>query len=142
MPQLKAAIIEAPHVMMEDHSLEGIAKARTMLDYPDIIKALNRYHHGRAEQLIDHWTSHWLKADLKDWEAIEELKKIHIPLLLIQGDKDEYGTFAQIDRIEEHVKSTLLQIQKVPDCGHIPHLQKQDEVLDFSLRFIHQIAQR
>lgn len=139
MPQLLGAIIEAPHVLLEDHSLSGIKLARRMLDKPDLIRALNRYQGGRAAQLIDAWTSHWLKADTNDWEAIEQLKRIEIPLLLIQGDNDEFGTFAQLDAIEKYAKSKIIHIEKLSDCGHMPHIQHQEKVINRTQNFINNI---
>ncbi len=139
MPELLGAIIEAPHIMLEQHSLAGIAKARTMLNNPEILKVLDRYHQGRAANLIDTWSSHWLKANTKDWDATQELRKIKTPLLLIQGDNDEFGTYEQIDRIAREAQSTLIEVAKLKDCGHIPHLQQTEKVLELCETFVQQI---
>ncbi len=139
LPQLLASVVEAPHVMLEEHSLKGIEKARELLQQPDLLRALNRYQNGRAEQLIDQWTSHWLKANLNDWEAVEEMKQIKVPLLLIQGDQDEYGTFAQIERVAENAQSKTLAIMKIENCGHVPHLQYPEKIIDACRNFLNSI---
>ena len=136
IPSLKAAIIEAPHVIFEDHSMEGIKKARKILDSPEILKAINRYHFGRAEKLIDDWTSFWLNSKAEDWELLEELKRVNTPILLIQGEEDDFGTFKQIDTIENLVKSHIIDIQKLENCGHIPHLQHQNTVIKLTKDFL------
>ncbi len=136
MPQLLGAIIEAPHVIFEQHSINGIAKARTMLNKKELIRVMDRYHNERAAKLIDDWTSYWLNADPKVWEVGDELKKINIPLLLIQGDNDEFGTYKQIDIIANEVNSNIVEIAKLLDCGHIPHLQQMDKVLELTDDFI------
>jgi pimeloyl-ACP methyl ester carboxylesterase len=139
MPQLLGAIIEAPHIMFEQHSLDGIAKARTMLDQPKLIRIMDRYHSGRAAQLIDAWTSFWLNADPKEWEAGDEIKKIKKPLLLIQGDNDEFGTYNQIDKVTNEAQSKILEVAKLPECGHIPHLQQMDKVIELTEEFIQKL---
>jgi len=139
MPQLLGAIIEAPHVMFEQHSLDGIAKARTMLDKKELIRIMDRYQSGRAAKLIDAWTSHWLNANPKEWEAGDELKKIEKPLLLIQGDDDEFGTYDQIDKVANEAQSKIIEVAKLPECGHIPHLQQMEKVMQLTENFIQKL---
>jgi pimeloyl-ACP methyl ester carboxylesterase len=136
MPNLLGSIIEAPHVMMENHSLAGIQMARNMLLNAEIMRAMNRYQNGRAERLVDDWTAHWLNADLRDWDAKDEIMKLSLPLLLMQGDDDEFGTMEQLYKIQKFAKSEILQLFEIKNCGHIPHLQQQNEVLGKSTQFI------
>ena len=139
LPQIKAAIVEAPHIFLEEHSLYGIRKARKLLDNSTIISILNKYHQGRAYTLIDKWTAHWLAANDIDWNAKSELNKITLPLLLIQGYNDDFGTFAQIDNVASSVKSKIIQVEKIEDCGHVPHLEKQEIIIDLTKDFINSI---
>ncbi len=139
LPQVKAAIIEAPHVFLEEFSLNGIRNARKILDNEKIIRLMDRYQQGRAAELIDKWTVHWLKANTDDWDAVGILKRISIPLLLMQGDKDDFGTFAQIDNVANSVLSEIVEVHKIDDCGHIPHLQKQEIIMEFASEFINRI---
>lgn len=139
MPNLMGAIIEAPHIMYEQHSVNGIAKARAMLDNIKLMRLMNRYHNGRAAKLVDAWTSHWLKANPQEWEAGDEIAKIEKPLLLIQGDDDEFGTFKQIDKVAKEAKSKIIKMAKLPQCGHVPHLQQMEIVLQLTENFIKKI---
>lgn len=139
MPQLLGSIIEAPHVMFEQHSRNGIAKARTMLEKEELIRIMDRYHSGRAAKLIDAWTAHWLNANPKEWEAGDELRKIEIPLLLIQGDDDEFGTYDQIDKVANEAKSKIIEVAKLPECGHVPHLQQMEKVMQLTENFIQKL---
>jgi len=136
MPNLIGAVIEAPHVMLEEHSLNGIKKARKLLENSDVIKVMNRYQSGRAYDLIDRWTSLWIKGNPDDWDAGEGLKDITTPLLLIQGEKDEFGTFAQIDKVANEAQSEIIEVAKIDNCGHIPHLQQQNRIIDITKSFI------
>ena len=139
MPNIKAAIVEAPHVFLEQYSLIGIRKARAILKNEKIIRIMDRYHQNRAAELIDKWSSFWLNSKETDWEASDSLKKITIPLLLIQGDNDDFGTFAQIERVAELAKSNIIEVAKIDNCGHIPHLEKQEEIMKLSHDFINKL---
>jgi pimeloyl-ACP methyl ester carboxylesterase len=133
---LRGIIVEAPHVILEEQSLSGIRKARLMLRKPDLLERMNRYHNGRAGQLIDYWTSFWLRDDVRDWQMLDLLPKIECPVLLIQGDNDDFGTFRQLDLVAERVRSDYVRVEKRSACGHIPHLQQQDWVLEVSKEFL------
>jgi len=139
LANVKAVIVEAPHVFLEEHSLNGIRKARAILNNNKLVRVLDRYHQARAGDLIDKWTAHWLAANDTDWEASSSLKKIIIPLLLIQGDDDDFGTFAQIDMVAQLAESTIIEVAQIKDCGHVPHLQKQEEILKLAQDFINKI---
>ena len=51
------------------------------------------------------------------------------PVLLIQGDRDAYGTSAQLDAIERGVAGPATRIW-LEDCGHAPHRERPEETLD------------
>ena len=133
---LRGIIVEAPHVILEEQSLAGIRKARLMLRKPDILSKLDRYQSGRAARLVDAWTNLWLRDDVRNWQMLDLLPKINCPLLLIQGDDDDFGTFYQLDITAEKVSSEFVRIEKLKDCGHIPHLQQQEKVLQFAEDFL------
>ncbi len=139
MAKVKAVIVEAPHILFEEYSLIGIRKARELLKNDAVIQILNRYHQGRAAELIDKWTAHWLAAKDIDWDASQKLNKITLPLLLIQGYKDDFGTFAQIDNVAKEVKSNIIQVERIEDCGHIPHLEQQEKIINLTEDFINKI---
>ena len=50
-------------------------------------------------------------------------------MLLIQGRDDEYGTLAQLDRIEARVKGPTTRLV-LADCGHSPQRDQEAAVLD------------
>ena len=133
---LLGAIVEAPHVILEEQSLQGIRMARSLLDQKDMISRMNRYQGGRASQLIDAWTSLWLREEIRDWQMLDLLKKVECPLLLIQGDQDDFGTIKQLELVQEYSSSKSIILEELSPCGHIPHLQQQEIVLKLCHRFI------
>lgn len=134
--QLRGIIVEAPHVILEDRSIQGISLTRQMLKVPAMVKRLDRYQNGRAAQLIDVWSGLWLRDDVREWEMLSLIKNITAPMLLIQGDQDDFGTFEQLDITEKLAQSAFKQVEKLSDCGHIPHLQQQDIVMKLAKTFL------
>ena len=57
------------------------------------------------------------------------------PLLAVQGENDRYGTLAQLDAIVEGVSGPAERLI-MPACGHVPHLEKKDELVDAVARFV------
>jgi pimeloyl-ACP methyl ester carboxylesterase len=140
LPQLIGCLVEAPHVILEKMSFNGIRTARAMLRNQDLIERFAKYHGERSYALIDEWTSMWLSLEDGNWDMLEELKAVELPLCLIQGDEDNFGTFEQLHIVKQEVQSECVEIHKLKACGHIPHLQKKEEVLEISRKFISSIV--
>jgi pimeloyl-ACP methyl ester carboxylesterase len=116
----------APHVMVEDISVESIARARTLYETTDLRARLARYH-GDVDGVFWGWNDIWLSSDFRTWNIEPLLPRIRVPVLAIQGLQDEYGTMEQIERIARaapHV--TLVELQ---DCRHSPHRDQPGAVL-------------
>ena len=63
-----------------------------------------------------------------NWNIEEYLPAIGVPLLLIQGADDEYGTLAQLEAITEQATGRTEQLV-LPRCRHSPHRDQETAVL-------------
>ena len=61
------------------------------------------------------------------------------PTLLIQGLDDEYGTLAQLDRIEARVNGPTSRLV-LADCGHSPQRDQEAAVLDAIAAFARDLS--
>jgi|TARA_R110000782_G_scaffold79115_1_gene157317 pimeloyl-ACP methyl ester carboxylesterase len=111
-------ILEAPHVFVEQVTIDSIAGAKTIFETSDLPRRLGRYH-----QDVDHvfwtWNDIWVDPAFRDWNIESCLPAVRAPALLIQGLDDEYGTLEQLDRIEAALQGT--RRLELADCGHSPH---------------------
>lgn len=123
-----AVITEAAHVFVEDVTLAGIRKAVDLYGRTDLKKRLSIYHGANTEGVFHGWADTWLDPRFRHWNAVSELPGVRCPLLVIQGEGDEYGTAFQVMTITEKTSGPA-QAWLVPDCGHIPHLQAKEAVL-------------
>jgi len=123
----------APHVFVEDICVEAIAETREVFSNGELRERMAR-HHRDPEVTFSGWCDVWLDPEFRSWNLEEFLPDIHVPVLLIQGTDDEYGTLAQIDAIERGLSGPVERL--VVSGGHSPHLEHPDEVPAAIARFI------
>ena len=63
------------------------------------------------------------------------------PTLLIQGRDDQYGTLAQLDRIEAGVKGPVSRLV-LEGCGHAPWRDRGAAVIDAIATFAERLPAR
>ncbi len=125
----KGIITEGAHVFVEDITLSGIREAKEAYQKTNLKHKLTKYHGDKVEALFNAWTETWLSQEYKDWNIEKFLPTIYCPVLVIQGEKDEYGSKEQVNSIIYHVKG-VSEKYEVPNVGHTPH--KESEVLTLS----------
>ena len=133
-PRLRALILLAPHVFCEPISVESIAKARDDFLHGDLRRRLAK-HHDDVDGAFWGWNRAWLDPDFMRWNIEEFLPQIEIPVLAIQGDRDPYGTIAQIQAIQRGVRGRF-ESRLLHDCGHSPHRDQRDETTSAIASFL------
>jgi pimeloyl-ACP methyl ester carboxylesterase len=128
----------APHVFIEDVCVDSIAKASAAFDTTDLPKRLGKYHRD-ARKTFHLWADAWLDPAFRKWNIEEYLPRIRCPVLAVQGEADEYGTMAQLDAIARQVGGPC-ELLKLPDCGHSPHKDQPEKVLQALARFVRACA--
>lgn len=115
----------AAHVIIEKISVIGIRNAKETYT-KKLRRPLRKYHGDKTDWVFYHWASTWLDPQFFDWNMIEELKQIQVPVLAVQGELDEYGSSHQLEIIAENCQAQTLLLA---DCGHHPHQEKTDILL-------------
>ncbi|MFN7925384.1 MAG: alpha/beta hydrolase [Bryobacteraceae bacterium] len=121
-----ALVLEAPHVFVEDVTVAGVARMKTAYETSDLPQRLGR-HHADADSLFRVWSGIWLDPKFRSWNIEDCLERITCPVLVIQGEDDEYGTVAQVEAIRVRVPTA--EVIMLPACGHAPHRDQRDAVL-------------
>ena len=121
-------VLMAPHVFVEDITLQSIARVRATYMSGGLRVRLAKYH-THVDDAFFGWADTWLLPEFRSWSIEELVGRITAPLLVVQGQDDEYGTLAQLDRIEARVQG---QVQRLvlADCGHSPHRDQEPAVID------------
>lgn len=132
---VKAAISMAPHVIIEQISVKGLIATQKMATDSDFIERLSKYHGTRTSQLVDRWLNAWLSPWAASWGMDSYLSQISNPVLFIQGTDDHFGTREQAFHIARLIKGSFNTLM-IENCGHIPHLQAEETVLQHVTDFI------
>jgi len=136
--KVRGVVALAPHVFVEPLSIASIARAREQYATTDLRSRLSR-HHADVDSAFRGWNDIWLAPAFRRWNIEASLPGIECPLLLIQGRDDEYGTLAQLDAIEAHVRGPVERVV-LDDCGHAPQRDQPEATLAAMHRFIATLA--
>jgi pimeloyl-ACP methyl ester carboxylesterase len=135
---VKGVVCLAPHAFVEPVCVESIAKIRQSYLDTDLKQRLARYH-TRVDDAFLGWADIWLDPEFLPWSIEDLLGGIDQPLLLIQGEDDEYGTLAQLDRIEAGVNGPTRRLV-LPRCGHSPHRDQEAAVIEAIAAFVNHLS--
>lgn len=133
-PLLKGIITEAAHVFVESETIEGIRAADEAFEEGKL-GGLTKYHGEKTTESFKAWSLTWLSAWFGYWNIEYLLPSIECPLLVIQGRDDQYGTEAQVASIVSKAGGTTRSML-LDDCGHSPHAERPDRVLEVMSEFI------
>lgn len=132
-------ISEAAHVVIEDVTVQGIREARQQYENTDLREKLMRYHGEKTDAVFTAWADTWLDPGLASWDMLGDLARVTCPVLVVQGEGDQYGSRRQVDLIDQHVAGNA-EILWLENCGHVPHLQARPRVLRAMTDFIQRTA--
>jgi pimeloyl-ACP methyl ester carboxylesterase len=131
---LRALILEAPHVFVETLSVESIAAMKRAWETTDLRSRLGR-HHRDVDNAFRGWNDVWLNPAFRDWNIEGFLPEIDVPMLLMQGSDDEYGTWKQVEAIERQVRGPVETVL-VPGARHAAHRDQPELALQKMAAFV------
>lgn len=131
--QLAGVVVLAPHISVEKCALDSIRKARIAYESGNLRTRLAPFHHD-PDSAFWGWNRVWLSPEFTNWSIVDDLPAIVCPVLAIQGEQDEYATMEQIRGIARHVPGSV--ILEIPDCGHVPHRDHRETLLQKIPRFM------
>lgn len=131
----KAVISEAAPAFIEQRTLDGIRAAKTLFGDPEQFARLKRWHGEKAQWVLDTWTEIWLSPQFASWSLEPVLPQVTCPVLVIHGDQDEYGSTRLPEFISGRVSGPV-NMHILEGCGHIPHREMPDAILELISGFI------
>ncbi|TFY96465.1 alpha/beta fold hydrolase [Ramlibacter rhizophilus] len=122
---VSACVVLAPHVIVEDVSVQSIAQAREAFESGGLRERLARFH-ADVDGAFWQWNDIWLSEDFRRFDIRPDCRLIEAPVLAIQGEDDPYGTLRQI----EEIAPTQGPFEKrvLARCGHSPHKDQTEAV--------------
>jgi pimeloyl-ACP methyl ester carboxylesterase len=131
-------VLIAPHFIVEDVTMKAIVAIRNAYDTTDMRTRFQRWH-ANADATVRGWSDVWLNNNVAAWDLREDLAYIRVPILIVQGEHDDFGTVRQIEIAQEEcycpVESLLM-----PGVKHVPHREAPEATLaaiaDFCQRLL------
>ncbi len=127
----------APHVKVEQLTVDSIDAAKSAYTDTDLRSRLSR-HHADVDAAFWGWNRIWLDPAFRGWNIEALLPSIRCPILAIQGEDDEYGTMEQIESIGRAARNARLL--SLPACRHSPQRDQPQAVLAATRDFIATLA--
>jgi pimeloyl-ACP methyl ester carboxylesterase len=137
--RVRAVITEAPHVFTEDLTVRSIEAARDAYEKGDLRPKLARHHGENVDCAFWGWNRAWLDPGFLRWNIEEYLPGIRVPVQVIQGRDDPYGTEEQIRRIQRGVRGPV-DVVLLDACGHSPHREQEQATLAAMTSFVARVA--
>lgn len=133
---VEAVISIAAQAFVEARTLDGIRAAQLQFADPVQRARLERWHtEGRADWVLDAWMGVWLDPDRAGWTLDTSLVRVQCPVLVIHGDRDEYGSTAFPQRIAARVRAPV-DLHILEDTGHVPQRERPTKVLRLCTDFL------
>jgi pimeloyl-ACP methyl ester carboxylesterase len=137
--RVRGLVLMAPHFICEDVTAKSIAEARDAYDNGDLRARLAKYH-ANVDNAFRGWANVWLENDFRQWDISDELAYIRVPVLIVQGEDDQYGTMRQIEIAQEECYCPV-EVAMLPGVKHNPARETPDVTLrhvsDFVSRILH-----
>ena len=105
----------------------SIEKARDAYESGGLRQRLARYQDDNVDCAFWGWNKAWLEPDFLDFNIESYLASIRVPLLVVQGDLDEYGTLDQVDAIVSQAVSRSGSLV-IPNCCHSTHRDAPEQL--------------
>jgi pimeloyl-ACP methyl ester carboxylesterase len=135
--RVRGLVLLAPHFFVEDISIKSIAEAKEAYEKGDLRERLQRYH-NHVDVAFWGWNRAWLDPGFRAWRIDEYLAHVRVPILIVQGRDDQYGTPAQIElaKRDTYCPVEALLLEK---CRHSPQLDQPEATLDAIAEFAHHV---
>jgi pimeloyl-ACP methyl ester carboxylesterase len=133
-PRVHGIVLLAPHFFAEAFGIEEIARAKERYEAGDFRSKLARWHRD-PDNAFYSWSGPWLDPQFMAWDLAPELAAIGVPMLIIQGDQDQYGTLEQVETAKR-LCPTPVEAVILPGIRHIPHRDAPAETLAAVVDFV------
>ncbi|RMG24581.1 MAG: alpha/beta hydrolase [Bacteroidetes bacterium] len=130
-----ALVAIAAHIYVESIGRKAMEEMVHLYESGQLKAQLAKYHGDKTDALFWAWADTWMQADFADWQISELLPAIQGAALIIQGKQDPYATDQHALDIAAGI-GPHAQCRLIADCGHLPHKEKKEELLEMIVNFV------
>jgi len=131
--RISGLVLIAPHFFAEEMGLVAIAQAKVAFESGDLRQRLARWHQN-VDAAFKGWNGAWLDPGFRAWDITDALAYIRVPVAIIQGVDDQYGTQRQIAVAEEQCYCPV-EVTLLDGVQHAPQRESPDRVAQVIAEF-------
>ncbi len=135
--RVRGLVLIAPHFFVEDVSIKSIEEARAAYAAGDLRAKLSRWH-ADPDNAFRGWNDAWLDPGFRAWDITEALAYIRVPILIVQGEQDQYGTARQIEVARAECYCPI-EAALLPGARHAPQRDAPDATLATVAEFVNHV---
>ena len=126
--RVRGLVLIAPHLFVEDVAVASIAAIRDAYEADGLRERLGRYHRD-VDCAFRGWNDAWLDPRFRvEFDLAGSMARVAVPVLVVQGVDDPYGTAAQVRACERGAAGPV-EVLMAEGALHAPHLEAADSVL-------------
>ncbi len=135
--RVRGLVLIAPHFFTEEMGLAEIRRARDAFAAGRLRERLGRWH-ADVDCAFRSWSEPWLDPEFAKWDITEALGYIRVPILIVQGEHDQYGTLRQLEAAERECYCPV-ETAVLPGIRHDPPREAPERTLAVASGFIHRL---
>ena len=135
--RVRGLVLMAPHFFVEDSGIQAIETARRAYE-TGTLRARLQKHHRDVDVAFRGWSDAWLDPAFRAFRIDGAVAHIRVPILILQGEDDAYGTLAQV-RTAETEAYCPVDVTMLARCGHSPHIDQPAATLEAVGEFVHRL---
>jgi pimeloyl-ACP methyl ester carboxylesterase len=135
--RVRGLVLMAPHFFTEDMGLAQIRRTNEDYESGNFREKLKRWHDD-VDSAFHSWSGPWLNPEFRAWDITEALGYIRVPILIVQGADDQYGTIKQVEATQQECYCPV-ETAILPGVRHSPHRDSPVLTLDTVAAFINRL---
>ena len=135
--RVRGLVLMAPHFFTEDMGLAQIRRTNAEYESGNLRAKLKRWHDD-VDSAFHSWSWPWLNPEFRAWDITETLGYIRVPILIVQGADDQYGTIKQVEAAKQECYCPV-ETAILPGVRHSPHRDAPALTLDTVAAFINRL---
>ena len=137
--RVRGLVLIAPHFFTENSGIASIAEAGKAYEKSDLRARLSRWH-ADVDNAFKGWNGAWLDPAFRKWDITDALAYIRVPIAIVQGVDDQYGTKRQIMVAEEECYCPV-EVTLIEGAQHAPQREAPERTLQVIAEFVRRVLE-
>jgi pimeloyl-ACP methyl ester carboxylesterase len=135
--RVRGLVLMAPHFFTEEMGLAQIRRTREEFAAGALREKLKRWH-SDVDCAFRSWNEPWLSPEFREWDITDALGYIRVPILVVQGADDQYGTLRQVEAAQDECFCPV-ETAVLPGVRHSPQRDAPELTLATVAGFINRL---